>query len=168
MSDARRWAVINTHPHKERFAVENLKRQAFSTYCPMLRATVRHARKSSVVLRPMFPGYVFAGLDVANQRWRPLLSTFGVRTVVRSGERVSLMPDTFIEALRAREVDGAISRPSSPYRIGQDVKLVSGPFDGLVAKIIAMDERDRLVVLMDLLNRPVKVRATSEQVAELL
>lgn len=165
--ERRGWAVINTHPHKERFAIENLVRQDFEVYCPMLRAAVRHARRTSVVLRPMFPGYIFAALDMDRQRWRPLLSTFGVRSVVRSGEKASLMPESFVEALRAREVDGAITRPTSVYQIGQEIKLVAGPFDGLVAKIIAMGERDRLVVLMDLLNRPVKVKVTSEQVAEL-
>lgn len=165
--ERRGWAVINTHPHKERLALDNLKRQAFETYCPMLRATVRHARRTSVVLRPMFPGYVFAAMNPDHQRWRPLLSTFGVRTVVRNGDSLSLMPEAFIEAMRSREVDGAIARPSSPYHVGQEVRLVAGPFDGLVAKIIAMDDRERLVVLMDLLNRPVKVKVTANQVAEL-
>lgn len=167
MSDAyRSWAVVNTHPHKERFALENLARQDFETYCPMLQTRVRHARKVSLVLRPMFPGYVFAAIDTG-QRWRSLMSTFGVRTVVRSGDRYSLLPQGFVDALRTREVDGVIKRQASPYRIGQAVRLVDGPFEGLVATIIAMDERDRLMVLMDFLNRPVKVKVDALQVAEI-
>jgi transcriptional antiterminator RfaH len=165
--ESRKWAVVNTHPHKERFALENLSRQEFETYCPMLQIRVRHARKTSLVLRPMFPGYLFAAVDGEGQRWRPLMSTFGVRTVVRSGDCFSLLPQEFVDALRVREIDGAIVRPTSPYRIGQTVKLVKGPFDGLIATIIAMDERDRLMVLMDFLNRPVKVQVETSQVAEL-
>lgn len=161
------WVVINTHAHRERFALDNLERQNFRTYCPMLQATVRHARKTREVLRPMFPGYVFAGVDPASPRWRPLLSTLGVRSVVRSGDRLSYLSLGFIDALRARELNGAIVRPASPYRIGQSVKIVRGAFDGLVATIIEMDERDRLVVLMDLLNRPVKVKVDVGAVAEM-
>jgi transcriptional antiterminator RfaH len=164
---AQGWAVINTHPHKERFAIENLVRQEFEAYCPMLRRTVRHARRSDTVLRPMFPGYVFAAMDIDRQRWRSLLSTFGVRTVVRNGDKLSLMPQSFVDALRAREIDGAITRPTSPYQVDQEIRLVAGPFEGIVAKIIALDDNDRLVVLMNLLNRPVKVKVDGEHVSEL-
>ena len=62
-------------------------------------------------------------------------------------------------------MDGAIVRPDTPYKLGQQVRVSSGAFDGLVATIIAMDEKDRLVVLMELLNRPVKVRVDAGLVA---
>lgn len=133
----------------------------------MLRTSVRHARRTSLVLRPMFPGYVFAAMNTEQQGWRSLLSTFGVRTVVRAGDSLSLLPEAFVDALRAREIEGAITQPESPYRVDQKVKLTHGPFDGIVAKIIALDERDRLIVLVDLLNRPVKVKVDARHVAEL-
>jgi len=108
------WVVVNTHPHKERLALENLARQSFATYCPMLRVRIRHARATRQALRPMFPGYVFAAVASDLQRWKPILSTFGVRSVVRSGDRLSFLPEGFINALRAREIDGAVVRPTAP------------------------------------------------------
>ena len=36
--------------------------------------------------------------------------------------------------------------------------MTGGAFDGLLATIISMDERDRLTVLMQLLNRAVKIK----------
>ena len=63
-----------------------------------------------------------------------------------------------VEGLQAREIDGAIVRPTSPYEPGQRVKMAGGAFDGLIATILEMDEKDRLVVLMDLLNRQTRVR----------
>jgi len=93
-----------------------------------------------------------------------MLSTRGVRTLVRCGGRPSFIASEFIDSLKAREIEGAITRPASPYIIGQQVCVVGGAFDGLVATIIEMDEKDRLVVLMDVLNRPVNVRLSSHQV----
>jgi transcriptional antiterminator RfaH len=61
----------------------------------------------------------------------------------------------------AREVDGVILKPEKAYTVGQQVKVNGGPFDGVVATIIAMDEKDRLVVLMDLLNQSVKVKVSA-------
>ena len=96
------WAVINTHPHREQVAVENLQRQEFRAYCPMVRRQRRHARRVTDVLRPLFPGYLFTQVSSDMQRWRPMLSTFGVRAVVRCGDRLSLIEDAFIQSLMFR------------------------------------------------------------------
>ena len=96
--------------------------------------------------------------------WRPILSTYGVRSIVRSGQDISCIDHALIASLRDREVDGAIVRPLVPYKVGQSVKIAEGPFDGLVATIIDMDEKDRLVVLLDLMNRSTKVMLGSQQV----
>lgn len=155
------WIAVNTHPHRETVAVENLLRQKFDTYCPVVRKRRSHARRLETVLRPLFPCYLFVRADPERARWRPILSTYGVRTIVRAGEELSFVDHAFIASLRAREVEGAIVRPPTPYRIGQKVQIATGAFDGLVATIIEMDEKDRLVLLLDLMNRGIKVKLNS-------
>jgi transcriptional antiterminator RfaH len=119
-----------------------------------------------VVLRPLFRGFVFVKIEPENPRWRTVSLTYGIRSIVRSGNNYGLLPDTFVAALRAREIEGAITRPVSPYKVGQTVALTSGLFDGIVATIVEMAERDRLVVLINLLNGQVKVKVDSSQVRE--
>jgi transcriptional antiterminator RfaH len=160
------WVVANTQPNRERIALDNLSRQEFHAYCPLIRKRITHARRTQEVLRPLFPGYVFVKIDSLARSWRPILSTVGVRTLVRFGETPSFVEEDFIAELKAREVDGAVMRPGRPYRIGQEVRVAGGAFDGTVATIIEMDERDRMIVLMELLKRPVKVTLTALQVAE--
>jgi transcriptional antiterminator RfaH len=161
---ATRWIVINTHPHQEHFALQNLRRQAFESYCPMIRKRRSHARRIDTVLRPLFPSYLFVQLNPSMSRWRPIVSTCGVRSIVSAGTQPSYIEDGFIGNLKAREIDGAIARPANPYRIGQRVQVTSGPFDQLIATIIDMDEKDRLVVLLDIMRRGVKVRLQSASV----
>lgn len=158
------WVAVNTHPHKEHVAWENLVRQDITVYCPMFRRSIRHARRTSEVLRPFFPSYVFAVADSHSGRIASLYSTRGVRTVVGSAGRPSRVSGDFIRSLRAREVDGAIARPAQPYVIGQNVRLTGGAFEGLVAKIIDLDDKQRLTVLMELLNQTVRVRTAGEYV----
>jgi transcriptional antiterminator RfaH len=157
-SQSEKWGVINTHPHKETLAIENLQRQNFTTYCPLTRKRIRHARREQDVLRPLFPSYVFVKIDTNIHRWRCISSTFGVRSLISCGERLSYLEDDFICSLQAREIDSAIVRPENPYTVGQEVKVSGGAFDGLVATIIEMSEKDRLVVLINLLNRPVRMK----------
>jgi transcriptional antiterminator RfaH len=83
---------------------------------------------------------------------------------VRTGQELSFIDDGFITSLKAREIEGAVVRPPSSFRVGQKVQISDGPFDGIVATIIEMDEKDRLVVLLELMSRGVKVKLRSEQV----
>jgi transcriptional antiterminator RfaH len=159
------WIVVNTHPHREHVAIENLERQQFEAYCPMIAKRRTHARRSDAVLRPLFPGYLFVQASRRPLRWRPILSTYGVRQVARTGDEPSFIDNEFIESLKAREIDGAIVRPAAPYLVGQRVCITTGPFDGLVATIIDMDEKDRLLVLLNFMSRRVRMRVPSEHVA---
>lgn len=164
---ASRWAAINTHPHREHVAVENLVRQNFQAYFPRELKRVRHARRVQDVMRPLFPGYVFAQVSSELTMWRPILSTYGVRGLVRFGDRPAYVDGGFIEGLRAREVDGVIAKPAMPYRLGQEVRLNGGPFDGLIGRIIEMNDKDRLVLLTNLLQQDVRLKVTSDSVRAL-
>lgn len=147
------WGVVNTHPHREREAAFNLERQSFAVYLPRFARIVRHARRTSEVERPLFAGYMFVGIDPGRTAWRPIASTVGVRGIVRFGERPALVDDGFIAALRARERDGLIVLPDRPYEPGESVRVVGGPFAGAVAKVLASRDRERVVVLLELLQK---------------
>jgi transcriptional antiterminator RfaH len=152
-----RWIVLTTQPHREIFASENLLRQGFAVYCPMIVRRIRHARRAFDAPRPLFPGYLFVehwpGLD----RWRSVLGTYGVRSLVCHGDTPALVPEGFVESLQSREESGIIRRPDKPLEPGQDVIVNGGPFDGLAGQILEIRERDRILLLLDLLNRRARV-----------
>jgi transcriptional antiterminator RfaH len=157
------WIVASSHVHQEHIALENLRRQNFFAYCPMTRKRRSHARRVDYVDRPLFPGYLFINLDPARDHWRPVLSTFGIRSVVRFGEKLGMVGDGFISGLRAQEQDGLIAIPETVYQPGQKVCL-SGPFEGVVATILHLEEKDRLVVLMEMLKSSVRVKVNAKNV----
>ncbi len=161
------WAVVNTHPSREALAIQHLARQDFDAYCPMIGKRLKQAHRYIDVARPLFPGYVFVKVAPERDQWRPMLSTIGVRTVIRFGERLGSVDDHFVESLKLRELHGLIARPAHPFEVGQQVRVSSGPFDGVIATIISMSEKDRLVVLMDLLSRKVQVHMTTDQLSAL-
>jgi transcriptional antiterminator RfaH len=158
------WAVVNTQPHREYLALENLERQGFIVYCPSVRRRTTHARRTREVLRPLFPGYLFVHVSRDQQHYRPILSTLGVKTLVHFGGRLAYLEKDFVQELKSRETDGAIVLPPRQYKVGQEVRLEAGPFAGLVGAIVEMDEKERIVVLMHLLNRPVKVKLATAMI----
>jgi len=159
-----RWIAVNTNPHRERMVLENLHRQGLSAYCPMIRKQRSHARRVEIVLRPLFPGYLFVQANADLKQWRPIQSAHGVRTVVRTGEAPSFIDGKFIANLKMREIDGAVVRPPSPYQIGEAVRISGGPFDDFIATILDLDEKDRMLVLLHVMHRGIKIKLNAEMV----
>jgi transcriptional antiterminator RfaH len=159
------WIVVNTQANREFVAASHLENQSYEVYAPVIRKQTRHARRSREILAPLFPGYLFVRWQTFDMRWRPILSTVGVRAIVRKGDEPNPLDEAIVEALKAREKNGIITRSASPREVGQTVRLARGPFDGIAAEIIVLCDRDRLVVLMTLLNRPVRVTVLEDQLS---
>jgi transcriptional antiterminator RfaH len=157
-----KWLVATTHTHKETLAVANLRQQGYVPYCPMIQRTRSHARRKEQVLRPLFPGYIFVGFDPDSDRWTPIQSTRGIRSVLRFGSQLGLLDGAFVQAIKSRERDGIVAMPKPSFAAGEEVRLVSGPFDGLIGKILSVNTGGRLTVLMDLLWRSVRVQVKQE------
>ncbi len=156
------WMVLTTHPSREEYATQNLERQGFTVYYPRIIKRVSHARRIYDTVRPLFPSYVFVAYSPQLARWRALMSTYGVRSVVRNGETPSLIGNDFVASLKAREVEGVLRLPAKPYSVGQEVRIQGGAFDGLVGTILELRENQRIVVLMRLLNQQSKVLLSAD------
>ncbi|MFT7574934.1 MAG: transcriptional antiterminator RfaH [Alphaproteobacteria bacterium] len=161
------WAVADTQVHRECVAIENLTRQGYTGYCPMIARRIRHARRWRDVQRPLFPGYVFILCSSATQNWRPIFSTYGIKNLLCQGNRPSLIPGEFIESLKLREMDGVVVAPAQQFEKGQSVCLTGGTFDGLTATIAELDSKSRVTVLLDLLNGQVRAQVPIDGIREI-
>jgi Transcription antiterminator len=151
----RRWYVVHTRPHSEARAIANLEHQAFHVFCPRVPKTVRHARKLSRSMAPLFPDYVFVHLDAARDRWRSINGTRGVVRLISQGDIPAPVPNGVVEALQTRaDSHGVISWISS-LKLGQTVRISDGPFAGLVGTLESLDEAGRVHVLLQLMGRSV-------------
>jgi transcriptional antiterminator RfaH len=162
----RHWYVVHTRPNEEARAGHHLSRQSFSVYLPRYAKTRRHARKIDVVVRPLFPRYLFISLDLARDRWRSVQSTFGVVGLVMSGERPLSLPSEAIDAIRAREdVQGrvALGLPAG-LGVGSRIKLLDGIFADHSGVLDHIADERRVAVLVQLLGRHVRVSVDSESV----
>src|SRR5690349_9957807 len=130
MTAGRRWYVVHTQPQHETRADFNLRRQGFRTYLPRYLRNRRHARRTELVVRPLFPRYLFVALDLACDRWRNIQSTFGVTHLVVAGEAPVPVPDGVVDAIRAREDNEGYVRLGLPAGVGpgSEVRLIDGIF----------------------------------------
>ncbi len=162
-----RWYVVQTQVNAELKAAANLGRQGFSIYLPRYLKRRRHARKVEIVARPLFPRYLFVGIDLAAQRWRGIQSTLGVSHLVCVGDKPAVAEEGVIDALRAREDEaGFISLVCRPaFSPGDRVRIVDGAFVDSLALVEDVSDHDRVAVLLDLLGRKVRVLVGADLIA---
>jgi transcriptional antiterminator RfaH len=167
MTNGQRWYVVQSQPNAEHKAIAHLDRQGFVTYLPRYLKRRRHARRVEVVPAPLFPRYLFVGVDLAAQQWRSIFSTIGVSRLVCSGELPTAIPDQVIANLKASEnADGFVRFNHRPnFRPGDKIRILEGAFTDCLGLYEGMKDSERIAILLDLLGRKVRVVVDVEAVA---
>lgn len=162
-----RWYVVYTQANAELKALNNLVRQGFTAYLPQFKKIRRHARKSEMVLRPLFPRYLFVAFDVERDRWRSILSTYGVANIVGNRSCPEAVPDALVEMLQAHKNDAGSIHPLRLRGIaeGTSVQIEEGIFAGSAATLAEMQDEDRVTVLMNIFGRETSINLPLEAIS---
>ena len=156
MSAARElaWYLIYTKPQQERLARENLERQGYTVYLPMLSKNIRRGRRFHARISPLFPRYLFIRLSHRSDDWGPIRSTTGVVHLVKFGEQAVSVPSSLIEAIQSREdADGIYAVPQKPLKKGDTVRFIEGSLSGYEAIFETRTSAERVMVLMDIAGK---------------
>lgn len=147
------WYVIHAKPRQEQRALENLVRQGFQAWLPMIEVEKVRRGKLSRVMEPMFSRYLFIQLDKTQSNWSPIRSTLGVNKLVSFGNVPAVVPDSLIE--RLRQTDGL--QREYLLKEGDAVQFVSGPLQGMEGILQQRDGELRAMVLIELISQPQKI-----------
>ena len=149
------WYAVQTKPRKEDLAEANLSRQAFEVFLPRIKDARRRRGHWQDVIDPLFPRYLFVKADLEKDNVAPIRSTLGVTGLVRFGSEHVPVPRSFIEGLMS-ETDkdtGITLRSPQVFNKGDKVRMVKGPFAGVEAIFEAVSGEQRVMILLELLNR---------------
>ena len=151
------WFVAQIKPNGQKQALANLARQQFQTFAPAQRSSPVKSGMRTDALKPLFPGYVFVNFDPGTRAWTAINNTRGIsRLVVNDPRRPTPLPNDFIAALIDRcDATGCLLPPEN-LKTGDRIRVLSGPFAGLISRIEEMKDRDRIGLLVDLMGRSVR------------
>ena len=155
----KQWFVVHTQPSKETVAQQNLSEQGFEAYLPRFKKTRRHARKVEEILTPLFPRYLFVGIDLDVDQWRSIQGTRGVSYLLISDNKPAVVSSEIIESLKDQENDdGLVALDSSTlFGKGDKIRVLDGPFKDYVGVFEKMDDRQRVQLLLSCLGREVSI-----------
>ncbi len=163
----RRWYAVYCQSRMEAWARANLWERGLEVYLPRYLKRRRHARRTDWVPRPLFSGYLFvhANLDAGHER--RVNSAPGVRYMVKFGGPPPPLADAIIAEIRGREdADGFVSLcDPSTLKPGARLRIEEGALRDQVGLFECAADDARVILLLNLLGRPVRVRLAADKVS---
>lgn len=155
----KQWFVVHTQPSKEIVAQQHLIEQGFEAYLPRFKKTRRHARKVDEILAPLFPRYLFVGIDLEVDGWRSIQGTRGVSYLLVTDNRPAVVPTAIVQDLKKQEnAEGLLPVESANlFAKGDRVRVLEGAFEGQTATIDRLDDRERVQLLLSFFGRETSV-----------
>jgi len=153
-NNKRDWYLVYTKPRMEQVAQENLQRQGYTTYLPMLRQTRRRNGRYYDSIEACFPRYLFIHLDTHSDNWAPIRSTMGVAKMVEFGGLPARVPDDLVVTLQHNEDPQGLQQLQRPeLKAGDKVTILEGPFAGYQGIYQQRQSRERVAILMDIVGK---------------
>lgn len=152
LTEDERWICVHTLAKKELFAAANLEYQGFRCFVPKVLKTVRHARRTKTTLAALFPRYLFTVIDLGVHPWRSIRGTFGVADIIMGDERPRPVPVGVVENLiEVTDAAGSVDFRDQ-LQVGQDVRILTGPFAEQMGRLAHLDDKGRVAVLLEIMG----------------
>ena len=148
------WALYTRHQH-EKTVAQILESKGFDVFLPLYESTRRWKDRNKLLSLPLFPCYVFVrgGLE----RRLQVLTTPGVHMVLYVGDRVAVIPEPEIDAIRLA-VEGRHRVEPHPFlKCGERVRVTRGSLEGVEGILIRKKSLYRLVLSVEMLAQSVAV-----------
>ena len=159
------WFTVHTKARQEQVAEENLERQRFETYLPLLRIRKRSRGRWVSAIEPFFPCYLFVHLDLEVTNAATIRFTRGVIGLVHFGNELLPVQESLIDALKhTADPESGVHELGQPvFRLGDPVTVMEGPFRNLTGIFEGADAKHRAKVLLEILGGPRSVAFAHNQ-----
>ena len=159
------WYLIHSKPRQEHIAREQLDRQGYQTYLPLLPTRRRKQGRVHKVISPMFPRYLFIHLSDQTDDWGPIRSTIGVANLVRFSQAPARVPDQLINTLKEREdSEGIQIMPQKEFIQGERIRIAEGPFEGFEGIFQETSSRNRVLLLLQITEKYFQIQLNPDQI----
>lgn len=149
------WFAVWVKGRCEQEAASHLRARGYDPYLPTYFERRQWSDRVRLAELPLFPGYLFCRFDPRDRL--PILTAPGVIQVLGVGKTPLPVSDAEVEAIQAITQSNLPKRPWPYLKVGQRVRIGSGPLLGVEGILIEMRGEHRLVVSVELLRRSVAV-----------
>ena len=157
LQDGVHWWALRTRANFERTVHEQLARRPLEAFLPTYRTFSRRTDRKKVITLPLFSGYLFVHLDLAEFDNRvAILRTRGVANIVGGPHGPEPIPDPQIENIMRLCSTDRLLEPWGRIEVGKPVRIVSGGLSGITGVVIDIKGKNKKIICnVELLGRAV-------------
>lgn len=165
ISSEKFWYALYTKPRHEFQAGIYLDSVDIEYYLPTITTVRKWSDRKKKVTEPLIRGYIFVYCN-EKERYEALQHDSILNTVCFEGKPARI-PDWQIENLKRLLSENREVFIRDMIPLGTKVKIVEGPFAGVIGQVCQSDEDGKLLgITIDLLRRSVLVRLPKESVVK--
>ena len=164
VDDSKLWYVIQTKPGNEDRVKGNLLNQEIEAFLPLVGTYQYRSGKMIQRIRPLFPNYLFARLDLG-VHYSKVKYTRGVSKILGSKEGPTPIAETVVETIKGRIGEDHLVKLENELQDGDLVQVTSGPLKDLMGVFQKkMSGKGRVKILLSLIGVDVPVQISRWQV----
>ena len=165
-NNEKKWFALYTKPRHEFKAALQLETEDINYYLPVITRLKQWSDRKKKITEPLLRGYIFIFAD-EKERYISLQQLSIVRCIFDNG-RPAVIPEWQIDNLRKflnKKVDVVVHSGIVP---GAKVKILDGPFAGVIGVINHEVKGKTIAINIDLLNRSVLAQISKDTGFEIL
>lgn len=175
---AARWYVVNVHAGFEKKVASSIREKALKKgledqfediLVPTeMVAEVRRGKKLDTE-RKLIPGYVLVRMNLSDETWHLVKNTSNVTGFLGGSGKPQPISNAEAERIKNAVVEGGERmRPAMSFEIGEQVRVIDGPFNTFIGSVEDVDaEKARLKVAVSIFGRSTPVELDYTQVEKL-
>jgi transcriptional antiterminator RfaH len=162
--NVKHWYVVHTKPSNEHRVETNLSNQEIEVFLPLLETFQYVNGKMIPKIKPLFPNYLFAKLDI-DVHYYKVKWTRGVSKILGIGNEPVPVSEKVIQTIKARMGENNLVKLDDGLEEGNIVQFTSGPFKDLMGVFDKkMSDGKRVRVLLSLIGVDVPVQVSKYQI----
>ena len=155
-----RWFLAQANPDSVEVAQRNLQVKNFKTFLPLEEVprqcfgavSLKSAGATLSSTRPIFPDHLFVALDMSQDFWSQIHSTFGLARIVKIGKSPAVVPTLLVTELMQRCDRKGLLRPIIPQAHVDHVTSKRMPFANFLAEVESTARARRVCLLKNRLT----------------
>ncbi|WP_213975401.1 transcription termination/antitermination protein NusG [Tepidanaerobacter acetatoxydans] len=173
---SKNWYVIHTYSGYENKVKTNLEKRVesmgmqdkiFRVLVPVVEEVEIKNGKRKVSQRKVFPGYVLVEMIVTDDSWYVVRNTPGVTGFVGAGSKPIPLQESETKLI-LKQMGIEEPKQKLDIAIDQSVKVVSGPFENFVGKVIEINpDKQKLKVLISMFGRETPIELGFDQIEKI-
>jgi transcription antitermination factor NusG len=161
------WYAIYCKSRHERQAHQKLAAKGVETFIADYETSAQWGARRRKVKKNLLPGYLLVRVNKSPHLYYEILQTPGVvKFVGNPWPHLSFIPDAQVESLQVLLASQQSFLEVPYWSSGDAVEVIAGPLLGFRGRVISVkDNRSRVIVSIDVLQRSVQVELDSSLLA---